>query len=135
MLIGTSLGCLSGQSEVERVSAPGETAGRTLADGLLQWVTDDALLHEERLMTYAEARVRFGLPGTNIGMGRVLDEAYDLIRDQVGERIALGVVAYVVNGQSRLPGIGRTSHLDGGAKGASVARSEARATLRERLLD
>lgn len=117
------------------MSASGESAGRSLAEGLLQWVTDDALLNDERIMTYAEARVRFGLPGTNIGMGRVLDEAYDIIREQVGERIALGVVAYVVNGQSRLPGVGWTSHLEGGPKGAAVARSEARATLRERLLD
>lgn len=111
------------------------TSGETLAAGLLHWVTDDALLDEDRLMTYDQARIRFKVPGSNIGMGRVLDDAYGILKADFGDRVALGVVAYVVNGQSGLPGVGWTSHLDGGRKAADIARADARAALRDRLLD
>jgi hypothetical protein len=110
------------------------TPGRRLADGLLQWVTDDALLGDDRTMTYGEARTRFGIPGSDIGMGRVLDDAHDLIKAELGERVALGVVAYVVNARTGVPGGGWDEHLHGGRKEAGVARRDARAALHERRM-
>ena len=110
------------------------TPARRLADELLRWVTDDALLGEERLMTYDDARRRFGLPGTNIGMGRVLDDTYAILCDEVGEAIALGVVAYVVSKQTGVPGIDWDNEIAHGRTGPEAARSEARAVLVDRLL-